>query len=481
MEEGLLVSATTEKSELKVRVWVESKKLWRVAFPSMLTKVSSYGILVVTQAFMGHIGETQLAAYALVQIIGSRFVNGVVLGMSSATETLCGQAFGAGHYHMLGIYLQRSWIVNLAVATLLAPFFVFAGPIFRLLGQDEDMAKEIGNISLWFIPINYYYVFSLTIQKYLQGQLKNMIVGWLGTASVVLHVFLSWLFVIKWNWGVPGAMSAMIISCWLMVVGEFVYVFGGWCSKTWRGFTKAAFVDLLPVIKLSISSGVMLCLELWYYAVLILIASYMKNAAIAISAFSICLNIIGWEFMISFGFLAAASVRVANELGRGNGEAARFSVKVISITSIFIGLFFAVLCLIFGHSMSYLFTSDEEVAESVSSLSVLLAFSILLNSLQPVFSGVAVGAGWQSVVAFVNIGCYYIIGIPLGLLLGYVAHLQIMGIWTGMICGVAMQTLVLSYIIWITNWDHQVNKAAYHLNKWLLKPSEEINGSPTHV
>ncbi|XP_059647254.1 protein DETOXIFICATION 24-like isoform X3 [Cornus florida] len=481
MEEVLLVSETKETSELKVRVWVESKKLWRVAFPSMLTRVSAYGILVVTQAFMGHIGETQLAAYALIQILGLRFANGVVLGMSSATETLCGQAFGAGQYHMLGIYLQRSWIVNLAVATLLAPFFVFAGPIFRLLGQDEDIAEEIGNISLWFIPIIYYYVFSLTIQRYLQGQLKNMVVGWLGTASFVLHVFLSWLFVIKWNWGVPGAMSAMIISCWLMVVGLFVYIFGGWCSETWRGFSKAAFIDLLPVIKLSISSGVMVCLELWYYAALILIASYMENATIAISAFSICLNIIAWEFMVSLGFLAAASVRVSNELGRGNGEAAKFSVKVISITSICFGSFFAVLCLIFGHSMSYLFTSDEEVAESVSSFSVLLAFSILLNSLQPVFSGVAVGAGWQSVVAFVNIGCYYIIGIPLGLLLGFVANLQIMGIWAGMICGVAIQTLVLSYMIWRTNWDKQVNKAADHLNRWLLKPPEESRGSSTHA
>ena len=28
------------------------------------------------------------------------------LGMSSATETLCGQAFGAKQYHMMGIYLQ---------------------------------------------------------------------------------------------------------------------------------------------------------------------------------------------------------------------------------------------------------------------------------------------------------------------------------------------------------------------------------------
>lgn len=35
------------------------------------------------------------------------------------------------------------------------------------------------------------------------------------------------------------------------------------------------------------------------------------------------------------------------------------------------------------------------------------------------FAGVAVGAGWQLQVAFVNIGCYYLVGIPVGVLLGF--------------------------------------------------------------
>jgi MATE family multidrug resistance protein len=33
--------------------------------------------------------------------------------------------------------------------------------------------------------------------------------------------------------------------------------------------------------------------------------------------------------------------------------------------------------------------------------------------------GVAVGCGWQAMVAYINIGCYYFIGIPLGVLLGF--------------------------------------------------------------
>jgi hypothetical protein len=35
------------------------------------------------------------------------------------------------------------------------------------------------------------------------------------------------------------------------------------------------------------------------------------------------------------------------------------------------------------------------------------------------FAGVAVGCGWQSFVAYVNVACYYGVGIPLGCVLGF--------------------------------------------------------------
>lgn len=34
-------------------------------------------------------------------------------------------------------------------------------------------------------------------------------------------------------------------------------------------------------------------------------------------------------------------------------------------------------------------------------------------------AGVSIGAGWQSLVAFINTGCYYIVGLPLGAVLGF--------------------------------------------------------------
>ncbi|KAL9423077.1 hypothetical protein AB3S75_035213 [Citrus x aurantiifolia] len=479
--ERLLGFEEQERNDLKQRIWKEMKLTWRIAFPSILSRIASFGQILVTQSFLGHVGEIELASFALVQSIFLRFVNGILLGMSSATETLCGQAFGAGHYHMMGIYLQRSWLVDCVTATIMLPVFIFGTPIMNLLGQQKDIAETGGVISLWLIPFVYNFVFSLTIQMFLQAQLKNMIIGWLSTASFLLHVLMSWIFVSELDLGIAGAMGSLNISAWLNIIGLFVYIFCGWCPDTWKGFTNAAFTDILPVIKLSISSGVMICLELWYNSILVLLAGYMKNATVAISAFSICLNVSAFQLMIFLGFLGASCVRVSNELGRGNAKATKFSIKVILTISACLGVICWILCLIFGRQISYLFTTSEEIAEEVSKLSVLLSFSLLLNSVQPVLSGVAVGAGMQSTVAFVNLGSYYFVGVPTGVLLAYVANLGVTGLWIGLLGGIVIQTIILSFIIWRTDWDDQVNKASQRLNKWLLKPSEESDRSSPNM
>ncbi|RXI08375.1 hypothetical protein DVH24_022519 [Malus domestica] len=50
---------------------------------------------------------------------------------------------------------------------------------------------------------------------------------------------------------------------------------------------------------------------------------------------------------------------------------------------------------------------------------------MVLNSVQPVISGVAIGGGWQATVAYINLGCYYIFGLPLGYVLCNVANLGV--------------------------------------------------------
>ncbi|KAJ6831596.1 protein DETOXIFICATION 21-like [Iris pallida] len=456
------------EEELKFgeKLWRENKKLWVVAGPSIFTRFSSFGIIVISQAFIGHIGPTELAGFALVSTVLVRFANGILLGMASALETLCGQSFGAKRYHMLGIYLQRSWIILFISTLMILPLFIFTTPLLRLLGQDESIAEMAGTIAKWYIPIMFSFMWSFTLQMYLQSQSRNLIISYLAFATLTIHIFLCWLLTIKLGLGLAGVMISMILAMWIPILGQLGFVFFGGCPMTWTGFSSSAFEDLWEVVKLSLSSGVMLCLELWYNTILVLLTGHMKDAEIALDALSICLNINGWQMMISVGFLSAAGVRVANELGAGSSKRAKFAIVNVAVTSLVLGTVFFIFFLLFRGNLAYVFTDSLKVARAVADLSSLLAFSILLNSIQPVLSGVAIGAGWQSVVAYVNITCYYIIGIPLGAVLGYVLGLHVKGIWIGMLIGTGVQTLVLIYITKRTDWDKQVAIARARLNKW---------------
>ena len=67
----------------------------------------------------------------------------------------------------------------------------------------------------------------------------------------------------------------------------------------------------------------------------------------------------------------------------------------------------------------------KNVLEVLRRLIMLIDKVYFLTKFEMIWTGVAIGAGWQSIVAYVNIGCYYVIGIPVGLVLGEVLHLEV--------------------------------------------------------
>ncbi|KAA8538134.1 hypothetical protein F0562_027742 [Nyssa sinensis] len=459
--------------DLKRKVWIESKKLWQIVGPSIFSRVAAYSMNVVTQAFAGHLGETELASISIANTVIAGFDFGLLLGMASALETLCGQAFGAKRYHMLGIYMQRSWIVLFLCCILLLPLYLFATPVLKLLGQPDDVAEQSGLVALWFIPMHFSFAFLFPLQRFFQSQLKANVLAWVSLAAFLVHVLISWLFVYRLQLGVVGIAVALDVSWWFLVFLSMGYAVWGGCPLTWTGFSMEAFSGLWEFVKLSAASGVMLCLENWYYRILVLMTGNLKNVKIAVDALSVCMNVNGWEMMIPIAFFAATGVRVANELGAGNGQAAKFATKVAVVQSAIIGVVFAALIMIFHDKFGLIFTTSTDVLHGVDKLSYLLAFTVLLNSVQPVLSGVAVGSGWQSTVAYINLGCYYLIGVPLGIVLGWVFHLGVEGIWGGMIFGgTAVQTAILGYITMRRDWDKEAEKAAVHIEKWSTPNTE---------
>ncbi|KAG9440874.1 hypothetical protein H6P81_021039 [Aristolochia fimbriata] len=457
----------------------ESKKLWHIAAPAILTSVLQFSVGFVTVAFVGHLGTVELAAVSVVQNVIEGFVFGIMLGMGSALETLCGQAVGAGKFHMLGVYMQRSWIITCSTALLLTPVYIFTTPILKLLRQSDQVSQVAGKYGIWVLPQLYGYAVNFPIQKFFQSQSRVWVMAAISSVALTLHVFLNWVFLTKLGHGVVGAAMVGNITWWFINLSQFIYLISGFFPDAWTGFSLSAFQALGSFIKLSLSSAIMLCLELWYFTAVILLVGSLKNAAIALNAISICMNFQLWAFMITLGFNAAISVRVSNELGAGHASAAKFAVVVAVVTSVLFGILFMCLVLVTRSDFPKLFTDKPDVMRATSKLGYLLAATILLSSIQPVLSGVAVGAGWQAVVAFINIGCYYLIGLPAGALLGFKFKLNTTGIWSGMLLGTVFQTIILIRITLRTNWQKEALRAEERIRTWGGPPEDEQDATIT--
>ncbi|WVZ57955.1 hypothetical protein U9M48_008282 [Paspalum notatum var. saurae] len=450
------------------RSWQESRLLWRLAFPALLTEVFQFSIGFVTTGFVGHLGEVELAAVSVVENILDSSAYGVLFGMGSALDTLSGQAVGAGQLDRLGTYTQQSWIICVATALALTPAYVFAAPLLTgFLHQPAGVARAAAPYALWAVPRLFAHAANIPLLMFFQAQSRVWPVAAISGAALAVHVVLTYAAVRWLGFGLRGAAVAGDVSHWLVVAAQFVYMAGGGrFPDAWKGFTVRAFSNLGAFVKLSLGSAVMICLEFWYYTTLLVLVGLLKHAKLQLDIMSACLNYEFMIIMVALGFSTAVGIRVSNEMGANRPKETKFAVLVAVATSIFMGAIFMAIVLIWRTSLPKFFSDSQEVIKGASRLGYLLSITVFMSSIWPVLSGVAVGAGWQVPVAFINVGCYYLVGIPLGILFGFRLKHGVLGIWMGMLTGTFLQMTILLTIIFRTNWEKQAVLAEVRMAEW---------------
>jgi multidrug resistance protein, MATE family len=203
-------------------------------------------------------------------------------------ETLCGQAYGAQKYGMLGVYLQRSMVLLMATGIPLTVIYGFSKPLLILLGESPEIASAAAIFVYGLIPQIFAYAANFPIQKFMQAQSIMAPSAYISAGTLLVHLVMSWVVVYKLGLGLLGASLMLSVSWWIIVLAQFVYiVWSPRCRLTWTGFTWQAFSGLPDFFKLSLASAVMLCLETWYFQILVLIAGLLPNPELALDSLSV--------------------------------------------------------------------------------------------------------------------------------------------------------------------------------------------------
>ncbi|KAF6136453.1 hypothetical protein GIB67_035012 [Kingdonia uniflora] len=459
---GSAAVPTNEDREKKKEWWrkvldlEEAKAQVFFSVPMIITSVSYYSITLISVMFSGHLGQVELAGSTLGNSWATVTGFALMTGLSGALETLCGQGYGAKLYRMLGIYLQSSIITSFVFSVFVSILWVYSEPILLLLHQEPEVAKMAALYMKYLIPGLFAYGFLQCILRFLQTQTVIIPLVLCSVIPFVVHIGFTYAFVYHTGLGFKGAALSASVSLWISLFMLAAYVkYSEKFKYTWEGLSMESFRHVIPNMKLAIPSAVMVCLEYWAFELLVLLAGLMPNSKNSTSLIdrNMVVNTEAVIYMITYGFSAAVSTRVSNEVGAGHGDKAKNAVAVTLKISVFLGLT-VILSLVFGHNIWASFFSDSpEIIKAFASMTPLLAISILFDSAQGVLSGVARGCGWQHLAAWTNLGAFYVIGMPIAIVLAFKLQLHAQGLWIGLICGLFCQACILLLITLRTKWN----------------------------
>ncbi|XP_025817600.1 protein DETOXIFICATION 16-like [Panicum hallii] len=381
-------------------------------------------------------------------------------GMACSLDTLCGQAFGAGQHHLLGVYKQRAMLVLTLVSVPVAAAWAFAGEALARCGQDPEVAAAAGRYIRCLIPALFMFGPLQCHARFLQTQNAVVPAMLSSGAAAVAHPAVCWLLVRRLGLGSRGAALANGVSYLANLSFLALYVrLSPSCKTTWQGFSREALRGITGFLKLAVPSALMVCMEWWTFELLLLISGLLPNPQLEAAVLSICFNTNSLAFMVATGLGTAVSTRVSNELGAGRPQAARLAARVVRFLPVCLGVSEGLVVVLVRSIWGHAYSNDKEVTKYTTRMMPLVAASIMLDCQQSALSGVVRGCGEQKIGASINLAAYYLAGIPAAVIFAFICHLGGMGLWLGLLCGLVVQIFLLLSITLRINWDKEALKA----------------------
>ncbi|MBA0876832.1 hypothetical protein Goshw_026495 [Gossypium schwendimanii] len=380
--------------------------------------------------------------------------------MAGALETLGGQAYGAEQYQKLGTYTYCSILSLITICLPVSLFWIFMDEFLIFMGQDPQISHVASIYSIWLIPALFADAILQSLVRYFQSQSQILPLFLSSCATICFHVPLCWVLVHKTNLGYVGAALAITLALWFNVIVLGFYMrWSASCESTRTVIVGDVFASIKEFLSFALPSAVMCCLEWWSFELLVLLSGLLPDSELETSVLSICLSTTSLHYFVPYGVGAAASTRVSNELGAGNPHSARVAVNVVMLLGIFEAMTVSITLFSCRYAFGYLYSNEQEVIDYVGEMIPLISLSVIIDSLLAVISGVARGTGWQHIGAYVNLGAYYLVGIPVAALLCFSLHLRGKGLWIGILTGSSLQLVLLALVTGFTNWQKQASKA----------------------
>src|SRR5690606_23171123 len=148
-------------------------------------------------------------------------------------------------------------------------------------------------------------------------------------------------------------------------------------------------------------------------------------------------------FMMPLGIGIAGSVLVGQAVGREDADAARRAATTTVVTGVSVMTLSGLTFLTLPGPLARLYTDAPGVLTLAATFIPIAGIFQVFDGLQVVSSGVLRGIGDTRMPLVINLLGYWLLGLPIGLMLAYPAGLGPVGLWWGLTAGLVIVSLLL--------------------------------------
>jgi MATE family multidrug resistance protein len=428
----------------------ELRAMLRLAVPVVVVQVGMMLMGVVDTVMVGHLtggggSSVGLAAVAL----GHLYFFGIgVFGMGTlmVLDPVVAQAVGARDEAAVARGIQRGVLLAVVLAVPSVAVLLLAGPALGLARQPAEVVPLAAAYILRLAPGVLPFFLFIVFRQSLQALRRTAPIVVTIVAANLVNGGLNWLLIFGHGsippMGVLGSAWATTVSRWLLAGLVVALAWKDLRPRLRRRLPEVwDFEPLGRMLRLGLPIGCQYVLEFGAFALVALMMGWLGTRQMA--GHQVAINLASLTFMVPLGVGDAASVLVGHAVGRADPVGARSSARAALLCGAGFMSCTALLFLGLPHALARLYTVDPGVVGVAAMLIPLAGVFQVFDGLQVVAGGVLRGLGETRVAMMVNILGYWLLGLPVSYLLGFRAGWGPVGLWWGLVLGLAVVATVL--------------------------------------
>ncbi|KAG2299112.1 hypothetical protein Bca52824_035584 [Brassica carinata] len=439
----------------------EAISIVRIAYPLIITNGLLHFRSFISLFFLAGLGCPTLAGGSLTLAFANITAYSFFSGLTMGVDSICSQAIGATHYKLFWATIRRG--ITLLLVTTLPVFILWINieRILKMLKQDEELASTAHTFLLYSIPDLLAESFLHPLRAYFRTQSKTLPLSICTGIASVIHFPTTFLLVSYLGCGIKGIALSGVLSNFNLVAFLFIYIFffDENLSKeetVSEDSCEDSVREWKTLIGLAVPSCIAVCLEWWCYEIMIVLCGLL---IVDVASMGIIIQITSLVYIFPHSLGSAVSTRVGNELGSNQPQRARRATFVGLGLSIALGL----MALIFNFSVrkvwATFFMDDEEVINFTMMVLPIVGLCELGNCPQTVGCGVLRGTARPRMGAKINIAAFYVVGLPVGMVLAFWFGFGFMGLWLGMLAAQISCMIGMMVATCRTNWELEAERA----------------------